>query len=153
MEPVGEIKRQVSDFVKSHSVGVLATYSPNGEPEASTLLYLSDDDLNIHFVTRRSSRKFKNLSVNKNVAFVIGTEPASTTLQINGEVELLSGEEQLGNFIEKLSKNVNIQNLYYGPFLKLQGMDFAVFKLKPKWARYLHLNLGTMSEEYHSLEL
>ncbi len=103
----------------------------------------------VDFVTRRHTRKFENLMENKNVAIVVGTVPAATTVQINGVAELMGAEGE--EFLKKLTENPDLKEFYYGPFLGISGIDFAVFKVKINWLRYLYLDTETMREEYYQI--
>ncbi len=80
---------------------------------------------------------------------VIGTELAPGTVQLNGEAEWLKGEGL--PYLDKITIDPDLKNLYYGPFLKLEGKDFAVFKVKPNWLRYLRLDLVTEKEDYYQI--
>ena len=86
---------------------------------------------------------------NKNVAIVVGTVPAATTAQINGVAELMGAEGE--EFLKKLTENPGLKEFYYGPFLGISGIDFAVFKVKINWLRYLYLDTETMREEYYQI--
>jgi len=148
---MADTKQQILDFLKTNALAVAATVSPKNEPQAATVIYMADDDFNFYFVTRRHTRKVENLESNKNVALVVGTQAAPITIQANGEAELLNEKNELGQFIQKLSEKKNLEEMYYGPFLNLPGLDFVVFKVKPKWMRALYLNTETQKEEFYQL--
>ena len=86
---------------------------------------------------------------NKNVAVVVGTVPAATTVQFNGVAELMGAEGE--DFLKKLAEHTSLKEFYYGPFLGIAGIDFAVFKVKINWLRYLYLDTETMKEEYYQI--
>ena len=146
-----ELKKQALEFLKNKEVAVISTLSENNEPSVATILFSVDDDFNFYFITRRQTRKFKNLQINKTIAIVVGTELEPGTIQMQGEVQLLKGNE-VENFIGEMSKNKkDLLNLYSGPFLSISGIDFAIFKVKINWMRYLRLDLEEMKEEYHQI--
>lgn len=147
---MADFSEEILDFLKKNVLAVVSTVSSNNEPEAATVLYMIDDDLNFYFITRRDTRKVENLAINKNIAIVVGTELSPITIQANGEAELLDKKE-LPEFIGKLSKRKNVEELYYGPFLNIPGIDFAVFKVKLKWLRGLCLNSETKKEEFFQI--
>lgn len=143
------IKESCLGFLRAHKLAVVSTISEGGIPTAATVMFFIDESWNIYFITRQNTRKFKNLMKNENVAMVVGTELAPGTVQINGVAKWLEGEGL--DFVEKITLDQDLKNLYYGPFLNLEGKDFAVFKVEVSWLRYLYLNLKTQKEDYYQI--
>lgn len=151
MSDKAKLKRQALEFLKNKEIAVISTLSENNEPTTATILFSVDDDFNFYFITRRQTRKFKNLQKNKGVAIVVGTELEPGTIQMQGEAQLLEGNET-EKFFGEMSKNKkDLLNLYSGPFLSISGIDFAIFKVKINWMRYLRLDLEEMKEEYYQI--
>ena len=146
-----KVKSEALKFVKKKKLAVISTVSEKGAPEAATVLYFFDDDFNFFFVTRSDSRKAVNIAHNGNVAVVIGTELGPSTMQMSGIAEQISSPEKQNEFIEKLTKDAVLQALYYGPFLSLMGVNFALYKVKITWARWLTLDLKGMREVYYQI--
>lgn len=142
-----KIKNQAREFLFKNKLCALSTTAPGNRPEVSTVLYMADDDMNFYFVTRRQTRKFKNLLSNKNVALVIGVELSPFNIQAEGEAEPLEGKDQ-EIFMEKFMERPDLQELYFGPFLKVQGTDFAIFRVKTKWLRFMQYDRETGDEKY-----
>lgn len=143
------LKEEAIGFLKFHKLAVVSTISKEGMPESATVMFFVDEDLNLYFLTHQSTRKFRNLKDNKNIGIVVGTELAPGTIQIQGEAQWLENEGL--DFVEKMSVDKELKELYYGPFLALEGKDFAVFKVKINWMRYLHLDLATNKENYYQI--
>ena len=151
MEDKEGLKRRAFGFLNEKEVAVISTISENNEPTAATILFSIDDDFNFYFITRRQTRKFKNIQTNKNEAIVVGTELEPGTIQMQGEAQLLEGNEA-EKFFKEISKNKkDLLKLYYGPYLLVPGLDFAIFKVKINWMRHLRLDLEKMIEEYHQI--
>ena len=148
-EKLEDVVKKAKDFLIQNKLCVISTVSLTGKPESAVCIYMSNENFDFYFVTRQQTRKFENLKNNKNVAIVVGTVAAPETIQIEGEVELVSGKKN--EFIETLVGRADLEELYYGPFLLTKGANFAIFKVKIKWLRYLHLNLKTFKEEYHQI--
>lgn len=149
---INEAKNKAKEFLLKNKLCVIATVSPDGKPSAATTLFMLDGEFDFYFITRRSTRKFKNLEKNKSIAVVFGVELVPFTVQGEGEAELLEGklhEEFLGYFV----KRPELQDLYFdfGPFLSLPGLDFAVFKVNMNWLRCLKIDPKTGKEEYCQL--
>ena len=146
-------KENVLRILKSGDIGVIATADDKGNPEAATINYFVDDDLNLYFVTRRHTRKFQNLEKNKNIAFVVGTTTGTQTIQMNGEARKLEEKDEIQNFIMMINQNPEIKNLYtldcsLSPFFKIEGTDFELFKVKINWLRWMHLEENSNKEIY-----
>jgi len=147
-----KIRSEVMTFLRANLVCVIATVDGD-KPEAATIHFLADDEMNLFFVTRRQTRKFKNLSENPNVAIVVGTELAPRTLQIEGEaVEI---DESHGD-LTKLARRPGMSDIYAGaisgdPFADIKGMDFAVFKVIPNWIRWMDLDEKKKKEIYRQV--
>src|SRR6185369_299136 len=65
-------KQTVLDYIKTQSLGVLATVNAKGLPEAATLSISQTDQLELIFQTPNSTRKYTNLQTNPHVAVVFG---------------------------------------------------------------------------------
>ncbi len=145
-----ESQEELSAFLRNSLVAVVATVNEGGKPEAALVQCLVDVNFNVYFVTRRHTRKFKNLEQNKGVAITIGTELGATTVQIEGDAELVS--EDLAD-IEALTDRKAMKDIYYGalldsPFTHIEGKDFAIFRVQPTWLRWMRLDRETGNEMY-----
>lgn len=142
--------KRANDFILKNKLCVISTVSPAGKPEAAVCIYLPDENFDFYFITRGQTRKTENLKTNKNVAVVIGTEPAPFTIQAEGEAQfLLSTESE--EFMNKVKGREDLQALYFGPFLKMPGTDFAIFKIKTNWLRYMEIDPETGEEVYYQI--
>jgi nitroimidazol reductase NimA-like FMN-containing flavoprotein (pyridoxamine 5'-phosphate oxidase superfamily) len=144
-----EIRNRVFSFLREHDLAVIATSSKDGRPEAATVGYLVDPDLNFLFLTRRESRKVGNLNENPKVALVIGTSKGVNTVQVEGEAKIFYDSDK--GFAENVTKITNIEPVYYGPLLKMGGTEFAIIKVIPTWLRWLDVNELTGKEEFFQL--
>src|SRR5437870_201803 len=107
MEPDAETKRAIAlDFLKSHTAGVLASVSREGDPRASVVYYTSDETFSIFFLTLISSRKYAALKANPKAAFVVGTLDVPQTLQIEGTVTELHDGETTGKHVPELMQRL-----------------------------------------------
>ena len=143
-------KQEVLKFLKEKELAVVSTVSAASKPESATVIYFIDDEFNFYFITRRNTRKFENLQLNKNVALVVGTELMPITVQIEGTAELITGEKGEA-LVTEIAKRPQIQSLYFGPFLELKGIDFAAFKVKINWLRWLSIDPETGKEDYSQI--
>lgn len=150
-----DIKKDVLAFLENSLLGVIATISPEGLPQAATVHMLADDDFNVYFVTQRSSRKFKNIMKQPKVALVIGAELDPRTVQIEGVAELL--DIDLDELSDKIGRP-NIADIYKGalptgpfPYFKVKKENTAIFKVTPNWVRYMELDRDIDKNVYHQI--
>lgn len=131
------------EFLLKNEYAVVATTNGEGIPEAAVVTYIMDRDWNIYFFTRKHTYKHRNLISNSLIALVIGTGPESQTVQINGIAEPLTDEENEHWMNEFLAEREG----FYSTFLKLQGYDFAGYKVRPRRIRWLHVTEGEENED------
>jgi general stress protein 26 len=138
-----ELKNLIHDFVAKHQIGVLATTTPEGNPEAAVITIFTTENLEIVFETFSNYRKYKNLQHNKNVALVIGWDE-KITVQYEGIAEELSGEQLetlKSKYFEKYQARKDWDNL----------PNMVWFKVTPRWIRYLDNN--TRPRTTHEISL
>ena len=120
--------QEVFRFMDSERLGVLATATNSGQPQAALMGFAVTPDLEIIFDTVRTSRKYPNLKANPRVAWVVGCT-AEVTVQYEGEAEELEGEP-LAKY-----KAIYFQKFPDGPAREnWAGMTY--FVVRPKWVRY-----------------
>ena len=121
-------------YIHKRTIGVLATISSDGQPEAAVMEFGDTKNLELIFDTQKTSRKYNNLKHNPHVEFVIGWENM-TTVQYEGIAKELIGRE-LGKYKKIMfSKNAD--------FAKWENIpEMTYFKVTPLWIRY-----STMDQE------
>jgi general stress protein 26 len=123
---------EVFKFLNAEKLGVLATVSADGSPEAALMGVVATPELELIFDTVRSSRKYPNLKSNPRIAWVIGCS-TEVTVQYEGIAEELEGDA-----LEKYKK------IYFAKFTdglereSWPGMTY--FVVRPKWVRYCDYN-------------
>lgn len=121
-------KALILDFLKKHSLCVLATTDSSGKPEAAIIQFLETNAFELIFETLRTNRKVKNLLKNHNVAVVFGGD-GNKTVQYEGTAKRLSAEEFSRWEDAYLSK-------YPKSGKWIRSPDITYFKIEPKWIRY-----------------
>lgn len=85
----------LTDFLNKHSVGVLATCTPNGKPHAATVYLTYDRQFNIYFLTKKDTQKSRNLQSNNQAAIAIYDAASQTTVQAEGAVIEVTDPDQV----------------------------------------------------------
>ncbi|HSW89729.1 MAG TPA: pyridoxamine 5'-phosphate oxidase family protein [Patescibacteria group bacterium] len=129
--------KKIIDFVTKHRISVLTTMLLDGTPHSSTLHYsASFSSFYFIFMTDKESRKNQKLinSGSTPASLVIGfSEEEWVTLQMEGEVRILTKEDQLDEawrvYSEKFKGSEKYKDL----------ADSVLLKFVPKWWRYTEL--------------
>lgn len=127
-------------------MAVISTVAENGEPQSAVVTFIVDDEFNIFFVTRKSSRKFANLMKNPRVAVVVGFDPEHpSTIQMHGNAKVPEANRM--TLLLKFSQALITREKWW-PLLKIAGLDFVVMEVKIDWARWLNLDASTHDENF-----
>ncbi len=116
------------------NVGVLCTLGDYGQPQAASMYFVFDTTLNIYFITREASRKFKNIKKNPRAAFVVSTEQPLQTVQMEGFVEEVTDPHELSEHFSKLVAAASEKTIV-PPVSQLDEGRMVFMKLSPDWVR------------------
>ncbi len=128
-------KQKILDFIKNKKLTVLSTINSRNRPESAVVAFSETDRLELIFGTFNTTRKYRNLQNNKNVALVIGwDEKENITVQYEGLAKEVENKEFEKLIAIHLNKN---------PFSKTYAFDDKqkYFKITPKWIRYSNLSV------------
>src|SRR5690606_34957172 len=96
-------KAIVKKFLDSQETGVLAVVDENNKPHAATINYVTDDDLNLYFITKTATKKFASLSQNPHVAMTVTDMDSKKTVQIEGQAHEAKDIDQQSEIMKKLA--------------------------------------------------
>jgi general stress protein 26 len=121
-------KEFLHNFIGKHKLAVLSTVTQDHLPQSAVVGFIVTPDLKLFFDTHSDSRKYKNLSLNPKISFVIGWD--LQTVQYEGtarkptetELEKLL-TEYFKAFPDGIDRNKNEKNIAY-------------FCVEPNWIRY-----------------
>jgi len=115
-------------FLRQHRLGVLATVSPTGEPEAAVVGIAFTDRLETIFDTLDTTRKAVNLRRSPKIAFVIGWDH-DITVQLEGIADEPKGAE-----LERLKEAYFL--VYPDGRERQAWKGITYFRVQPLWVRY-----------------
>lgn len=121
-------KRQILQFINSHSLMVISTLSSSGTPESAVVGFGETENFELIFGTDIKTRKAQNIVNNGNVSVVIGWD-GDGTLQYEGVARKLEGEEAdrySEIYFEKVPKSRRHKDV--------EGEIY--FLITPTWLRY-----------------
>lgn len=136
-------KEAILEFLKQHSLAVIATVNEQGAPQAAVVEFAELSDLTIIIDTLTYSRKYKNLQSNSEAAIVIGWD-ADKTLQIDAIASELSGPD-----LERAKQVYFVKNERARKWESHPGI--AYFAFKPTWLRYSNVGVEPWIVEEMSL--
>lgn len=115
-------------------LGVISTVNEQGRPQSASVYHVCDDNLNIFFVTRSESRKYKNLQKNNNASFVITSEHPPKTIQLEGTVAEVSDPNEQLTYFDKLVAKAT-ESSFMPPVSQMVAGEMVFMKLSTSWAR------------------
>ena len=143
-----ELRKEVLDYLSSHTVAVMAT-SKQDNPRAASVLY-AHDGFNIIVHTIAGTAKVRTVEVNPNVAFVIDDQAhegwaGMKTLQYLGKAEIIKNSEEQQMAAELYVKRFPMVKKYLTP----EGLatDQVLIKITPERIYYSDYAKGTGHRE------
>lgn len=120
-------KRTILEFLRRHTLAVIATSHRDGTPEAATIDFSVRDDLEIVFDTLEKTRKFENLSKRRSVAIVVGWDD-NITVQYEGEASRVPAPD-IAHYQEAHLNSVPAEREFV-------EKGAVIFRVEPRWTRY-----------------
>jgi pyridoxine/pyridoxamine 5'-phosphate oxidase len=138
---IDRIKREsLYDFLKPHRYGVISTMSENGAPEAALIGIAATPELDLVFETLNTSRKYRNLQRNPQVALVIGWDDEKT-LQYEGT----AGEPEEADWDA-------LKDIYYAARPENRDHEgwpgLTYIRVRPRWIRISNYAMPWSVEEF-----
>ncbi len=130
--PIEKIKNGLAAI--GQKVGVVSTVSSEGMPESAVVYFSSDENLNMYFTTRSDSRKYKNITANPHVAFVIYSENPPETIQIEGIASAITDPYEqtvlFSSLVDLATKDDSVP-----PVDQISESEIMFIKISTTWAR------------------
>lgn len=125
-------------FINEHPLGVLSIGRDKNAPYAASMFILTDDKLNLFFITKSDTEKYRILKKNRNVAITITDFEAQQTIQAEGAASELTAE---GGVMEETFKKLSGikphgKTNWLPPIVKLQAGVYVIFEIKVTKMRY-----------------
>jgi general stress protein 26 len=132
-------KNKVLAVLKNNNCSVISTADLSGKSESAVMVHVYKDDMSLIMCTAPETRKLKNISVNNKVSVVIGGFNNDPSVQMDGEVRILSEEEK----VEVMAFVLNQK-----PEMKDYGIEEETFIIiTPTWVRYIDYSQEPNTEE------
>lgn len=130
---ISDYNPAIRDFLITHSIGILATASPDGVPHAATIYFVIDPDFSVYFLTKARTQKHTNLEHNPKAALAVYDAESQTSVQVQGAVESLTDPEHIQQIHERIVIVTHLTSEGEKPPVdKLDAGDYAAYRLRPE---------------------
>lgn len=93
-----ELKTKIYEYLADHYYLNLATVSPQGNPMAHTMAYVSEGAV-VYLATNKNTRKVQNIMNNPHVAYTVDEDDPDwfdmKALQVEGKASIITDENEL----------------------------------------------------------
>lgn len=120
----------IVNYIKNNPLCVMSTVDPNNKANGASMYIVSDENLNVFFMTKTNTRKYQNIMNNPSVSFTLHNESGLTTLQMIGDAVPIDPAVDDNQKIYDLFEGVRDKILNYSlPISKLSAGDYVMFKV------------------------
>lgn len=144
-------------FIQDHPIGVVATADKSGKPHAAAVYFVLGEDLDIYFVTKEQTTKYKNIVENPHVSIVMYDAENQATLQAQGRTEQVKDIAKFMRLFAKiLDVSADTSDSDRPPVSKLFAGDYFMFRIEPeeiRIAEYLKPDKGDMTNLFETIKL
>ena len=132
-----ELKEKMTVFLglQKDKLGVVSTVNRENQSQSTFIYYAFDEELNIYFACRDTSRKYKNILSNKNVSFVVAAGDPPQTLQIEGTATVEHDPENQKHLFQELVALPSSKK-FSAPISQMPTGGLQFIKISPTWMRF-----------------
>lgn len=139
-------KQAALTFLKTHTLGTLATLSEQG-PRARTVYYVPNDQFEVFFFTLAGTRKVKDINADHRAAFVVSDETAPRTLQMEGTLLELPDTTIADPMVKELLDTLMEHGHHFAPLTHMDASSILFYKLTPTWVRWGDFTVADGSDQ------
>lgn len=128
-------------FLDAQSTLALATVDADGSPQVAPLFYVSDEALNLYWLSSATSRHSINLDTQSRVAATVYPDVWDWKdirgLQIEGTASAVEDRALRGEILVRYNQKFDLP-----PGFEAVIADSGLYALKPTWMRWLNNSAG-----------
>lgn len=118
-------------------MGVLSTAGSKSTVWGAAVYYLADKDLNIYFVTRTGTFKYKNIKAQPYAALTVADAEDQITVQLSGKVEQMPINKYMDTYFDKFAAmRLGSDDQSVSPIDKVHEGGYIPLQLTPSYLRY-----------------
>ncbi len=149
-------RQEAETFIDHHPLAVVAIDRKRQAPYAAAVFIVRDDDLNLYFITKTETEKYKALKERDQVSVTISDFHAQKTIQAEGTANEITADGTLTEEIfKKLAHIKPPGNMnWLPPIIKLKAGDYAVIQIeisKMRLANYVDALSTSPQQAFHHI--
>jgi pyridoxine/pyridoxamine 5'-phosphate oxidase len=142
-----ELRQNVKDFLAANPLGVISTVGETGKPWGAAVYFVVDDAFDILFITRSTTAKSQNLSIDPRAAFTVANMSAQREIQAYGTVSQVSPGDEAQQVFDRIGQ-INTGTDQAPPFVRLAGGPQLVYRLRPSYMRFSDFSTEKQPNDY-----
>ncbi len=143
---------EIIRFLESNEskLGALSTIGDDA-PQVAFVYFAVDKDLNIYFLTKADTGKYKNIMKNPMVAFAVASENPAGTVQLKGKAEVVTDADLQRDLFPKIIEHAKSRT-GFPPIEQYSKTGEAMFfKVTPTWARFFDFEVEDKTQIFHEV--
>ena len=131
-------RREALDFLRENPVGTIATINKDSQPQLAVVYFVVTPNLNCYVVTKKKTRKFKNIQGNDSGTILSFNEEELTCAELSGELEEVQDSVTKVRVIERFQTVVDNRPTTNrkAPLAQIKAGQDTVIRLKTKQVRF-----------------
>ena len=121
----------IFSFLRNHPQGALTTITREGVLQSSIINSFDLDNYYLAFMTKKDTRKYKNLQQNPIVSFISYDDFGRTEVEIEGIARLVTDKAQEAEIMEIIKVDETRGRRHVSPYVK-ETDDHVVFIIYPR---------------------
>lgn len=128
-----ESEEMIASFIATHPQGVISTIEMRGTVQSSVVNIYQLHNFHLAFMTKRTTRKFKNLQSNPTISFMTYDPFSRTEVEIEGIAQLVHDKAQESEILDIMKEDSKKGRWHVSPYVSEED-DSALFIIYPKKA-------------------
>ena len=126
-----ESEEMITSFLRNHSEGALATINKEGILHSSVITTFELNTYRLAFMTKKTTRKFKNLQSNPTVVYVTYDAFSRTEVEVQGVAQRAHDEAEKQEILAVIESENKQGRRHISPYVSTDD-DYALFIIYPR---------------------
>lgn len=142
-------------FFVHHPLGVLSTLGESGDIETASIYFAIDDKYNCYFVTKDSTRKYKNIIDRRQATLTVFEENILMFGEVRGRAEAVDNTDEAVAKMTLLQDTIASRKAEYWvpPVSQIQTGNFLVMKLVPESVTFINYSTSETAEHIDPVKI
>ena len=122
-------KDEIRAYLHDNPIAILSTVDAHGNPHGAALYIYAVAANEVYFVTKKETRKFKNLHHSNEVSITVVDPNDNSTLQADGRAEIVGDAGVIEMVMEKMARMYVHGGDWLPPLAKIKAGPYEVIKV------------------------